>query len=121
MSHGFAERPFPYVELMRAVLDGIWSRGCAGARRFWPEEARQRRRNGGGARAGLRSLADGLGSARGGAWSPSHVRWWPRPSGTAVRARRRRVASGEGCGRSEERRVGKECPYVCRSRWSPYH
>ena len=23
--------------------------------------------------------------------------------------------------RSEERRVGKECPYVCRSRWSPYH
>ena len=22
---------------------------------------------------------------------------------------------------SEERRVGKECPYVCRSRWSPYH
>ena len=24
-------------------------------------------------------------------------------------------------GRSEERRVGKECPRVCRSRWSPYH
>ena len=24
-------------------------------------------------------------------------------------------------GRSEERRVGKECPYRCRSRWSPYH
>jgi hypothetical protein len=23
--------------------------------------------------------------------------------------------------RSEERRVGKECMYVCRSRWSPYH
>ena len=23
--------------------------------------------------------------------------------------------------RSEERRVGKECPRVCRSRWSPYH
>ena len=23
--------------------------------------------------------------------------------------------------RSEERRVGKECPYLCRSRWSPYH
>jgi len=22
---------------------------------------------------------------------------------------------------TEERRVGKECPYVCRSRWSPYH
>ena len=24
-------------------------------------------------------------------------------------------------GRSEERRVGKECSVVCRSRWSPYH
>ena len=23
--------------------------------------------------------------------------------------------------RSEERRVGKECGYLCRSRWSPYH
>ena len=27
----------------------------------------------------------------------------------------------EGAGRSEERRVGKECQSVCRSRWSPYH
>ena len=25
------------------------------------------------------------------------------------------------CLRSEERRVGKECPSLCRSRWSPYH
>ena len=24
-------------------------------------------------------------------------------------------------GRSEERRVGKECSVRCRSRWSPYH
>ena len=24
-------------------------------------------------------------------------------------------------GRSEERRVGKECEDLCRSRWSPYH
>ena len=24
-------------------------------------------------------------------------------------------------GRSEERRVGKECLHACRSRWSPYH
>ena len=24
-------------------------------------------------------------------------------------------------GRSEERRVGKECELKCRSRWSPYH
>ena len=26
-----------------------------------------------------------------------------------------------GVGRSEERRVGKECAILCRSRWSPYH
>ena len=26
-----------------------------------------------------------------------------------------------GAGRSEERRVGKECTVLCRSRWSPYH
>ena len=27
----------------------------------------------------------------------------------------------EVIGRSEERRVGKECLRLCRSRWSPYH
>src|SRR3546814_7663310 len=27
----------------------------------------------------------------------------------------------ESAGRSEERRVGKECVSTCRSRWSPYH
>ena len=32
------------------------------------------------------------------------------------------VAVGTSTGpRSEERRVGKECQSVCRSRWSPYH
>ena len=29
--------------------------------------------------------------------------------------------NGIACGRSEERRVGKECTSWCRSRWSPYH
>src|SRR3546814_1101609 len=29
--------------------------------------------------------------------------------------------SGFVDGRSEERRVGKECVSTCRSRWSPYH
>ena len=36
-----------------------------------------------------------------------------RPGGTDLS-----VQIGE---RSEERRVGKECPSLCRSRWSPYH
>src|SRR3546814_11264131 len=34
------------------------------------------------------------------------------------------IASYDICawsGRSEERRVGKECVSTCRSRWSPYH
>ena len=31
------------------------------------------------------------------------------------------VPAGTGGGRSEERRVGKECEDLCRSRWSPYH
>ena len=29
--------------------------------------------------------------------------------------------NGDRVVRSEERRVGKECGYQCRSRWSPYH
>src|SRR3546814_6657325 len=32
------------------------------------------------------------------------------------------IGEGKGAlGRSEERRVGKECVSTCRSRWSPYH
>ena len=31
------------------------------------------------------------------------------------------VRHGLSLGRSEERRVGKECVSTCRSRWSPYH
>src|SRR3546814_17570141 len=45
---------------------------------------------------------------------------------TATRSSRLRVCIGEAgtarrSGRSEERRVGKECVSTCRSRWSPYH
>src|SRR3546814_11798350 len=36
------------------------------------------------------------------------------------RQRHREVLRG-AAGRSEERRVGKECVRTCRSRWSPYH
>src|SRR3546814_5310045 len=46
---------------------------------------------------------------------PTTVRVRPthRHSSGAVQSRRD--------GRSEERRVGKECVSTCRSRWSPYH
>ena len=43
------------------------------------------------------------------------------PEGAAIRQAMRTKAYPAREGRSEERRVGKECPYVCRSRWSPYH
>ena len=33
----------------------------------------------------------------------------------------RAVKKGDTATRSEERRVGKECIRLCRSRWSPYH
>src|SRR3546814_7255288 len=56
----------------------------------------------------------------------------PRAHETALTPRSigaRVVAAGEDAhdqlllavGRSEERRVGKECVSTCRSRWSPYH
>ena len=35
--------------------------------------------------------------------------------------RKKFVRYEEGAQRSEERRVGKECLRLCRSRWSPYH
>src|SRR3546814_17093996 len=44
--------------------------------------------------------------------------------GPAGRGNARRENSGYAGfhgGRSEERRVGKECVSTCRSRWSPYH
>ena len=33
----------------------------------------------------------------------------------------KRLEGALASGRLEERRVGKECQSVCRSRWSPYH
>src|SRR3546814_9792371 len=42
-------------------------------------------------------------------------RWFPGGQ------RRTVLAADRARGRSEERRVGKECVSTCRSRWSPYH
>src|SRR3546814_13201017 len=68
--------------------------------------------------------------------SSSHEEAAPREPGRfsfiALRLRRalgpeqgfRSRSQGSRCpnrGRSEERRVGKECVSTCRSRWSPYH
>src|SRR3546814_5695720 len=39
----------------------------------------------------------------------------------ASSSRHQRSRRSGQMGRSEERRVGKECVRTCRSRWSPYH
>ena len=43
----------------------------------------------------------------------------PRPTHTHTHIARTPISSHDT--RSEERRVGKECLRLCRSRWSPYH
>src|SRR3546814_4786302 len=44
-----------------------------------------------------------------------------RPQPRRHAARRLPAPDRRDGGRSEERRVGKECVSTCRSRWSPYH
>jgi 2-keto-3-deoxy-galactonokinase len=51
-------------------------------------------------------------------WGTSNLRVWLVDAAANVLGERQ---SAEGMGRSEERRVGKECRRLCRSRWSPYH
>ena len=50
-------------------------------------------------------------------WEP----WLGDFDGMVERRIIRAVVPFGGYQRSEERRVGKECLSVCRSRWSPYH
>src|SRR3546814_13079390 len=44
-----------------------------------------------------------------------------RPRGSGNDGHRKVAGGDDQHGRSEERRVGKECVSTCRSRWSPYH
>src|SRR3546814_19855939 len=43
------------------------------------------------------------------------------PAGTEARDKPTRKKAGSVHGRSEERRVGKECVSTCRSGWAPYN
>ena len=51
----------------------------------------------------------------------------PGPDGLLLRVERTAICGSDlhlyhgPMTRSEERRVGKECGLLCRSRWSPYH
>ena len=53
--------------------------------------------------------------------APSSFTLAPGESQTVRIKLRESVPGGTVLRRSEERRVGKECGYQCRSRWSPYH
>ena len=56
-------------------------------------------------------------------WTDRHCRYLHRLVSRHTRLYTEMVTTGALLhgGRSEERRVGKECGYQCRSRWSPYH
>ena len=73
----------------------------------------------------VEDLFDASGGADGGRSGPA-PEFGPESSLAAIAAAVGHAA-GQGAGLhagragSEERRVGKECGYQCRSRWSPYH
>src|SRR3546814_7644953 len=64
--------------------------------------------------------SDLLGSARMKV-SETWLREWCNPPLDTAGIAERLTMAGIEVGRSEERRVGKECVSTCRSRWSPYH
>ena len=53
--------------------------------------------------------------------APKHPDPGSRPAVTLTPPQAREARLSELPSRSEERRVGKECLRLCRSRWSPYH
>ena len=53
--------------------------------------------------------------------SPESIRSWSKGEIKNPETINYRTFKPEKGGRSEERRVGKECSLTCRSRWSPYH
>ena len=80
MSHGFAERPFPYVKLLHTVLDGILEQRMRGSS---PEAVRRRRWRGGEGPGDPHAPVGSRGTARDGPRQPSHTRGghsgWRRP------------------------------------------
>src|SRR3546814_12144789 len=66
--------------------------------------------------ASYTAVADGAKRARMDLRSPAWV-----PVSALKDAGHTGIIPALGCGRSEERRVGKECVSTCRSRWSPFH
>ena len=114
-------------KLMLALVAGCMSAAVAGAYAASgsPADTDKAGRAGPGTAAGEMGAAnpspgkagpDTLpGSKKGAAASKSGA---SAASGTGAAAS---SSTGGAAARSEERRVGKECPSKCRSRWSPYH
>src|SRR3546814_11622603 len=68
---------------------------------------------------GVDGLGYVLGDHSAGGLSPEQ--WARKVAYAAETWRADRIVAEGNPGRSEERRVGKECVSTCRSRWSPYH
>ena len=70
----------------------------------------------------VEKLIEGARSAlrRAGA-EPEDVELYRCPGAMEIPGLARKVADTGKFDGSEERRVGKECALLCRSRWSPYH
>src|SRR3546814_14036796 len=87
--------------------------------------SRPGRHAGAGGRIGADAQEQQLGQAPLRSFQTALAALWPldrlgfTPSKLFSSAPQKRAETGSG--RSEERRVGKECVSTCRSRWSPYH
>jgi photosystem II stability/assembly factor-like uncharacterized protein len=115
----WTEQPPP----MGRVLRGVWGASATelyvvGASGFISKST-----NGGQSWQQLRSMADGgIQLTLNAVWGDASAIYAVGEGGTILRSTDRqgfnRVVMAN---RSEERRVGKECRRLCRSRWSPYH
>src|SRR3546814_13945011 len=54
-------------------------------------------------------------------WQPTVENYLGRVAKPRILMAVAEAKDDQTAGRSEERRVGKECVSTCRSRWSPYH
>ena len=110
-----------------------WDAGARGERLQPPGGPAERR---GGPRAGGRRFPAGLNASQdhlcpsptldqqtpnSGDRTPARALFKPSPEDSNVRPRLTAGVWRHSGIRSEERRVGKECLRLCRSRWSPYH
>ena len=98
------------LESRRGVLDRHWPVSPGSARSLHGPPASSRLMDPMGVKPSPRLRAPGVSLALGGV--PGILPELPVATSPATRALK---------ARSEERRVGKECLRLCRSRWSPYH